>query len=93
MSNEIHPKMRQKLADYRKRKGELVPPPDYPPALDYDKPVKEHTIKDFRTGKTHVFLLYYSRQRKDMYRVTYNGKLWNESIGYTHVLAAIRKAR
>ena len=70
-----------------------LPAPDYLAILDYTKPVKEISVKDFRNGEHHVFTLFHCTKRRDMFRVEVNGKEWKKAIGYSALLAAIRKAR
>ena len=83
----------RKFHEAKARKRMSLPAPEYPPILDYENPIKEITIKDFRTGEANTMTLYYSRRRRDMFRVLVNGKEWQKSIGYSRIMAAIRKSR
>jgi len=76
----------------RARKRLAQPPPDYFDAPDCTKAVRRLLYEDFQTGRQHEFLLFISPKRIDQFRVTINGKLWKERIGWTHVLAGLRKA-
>ena len=59
---------------------------------DCSKPVRRLTYEDLLTGVRHEFLLFTSPNRIDQFRVEINGKLWKEHIGWTHILAGLRKA-
>jgi hypothetical protein len=83
----------RKLHEAKASKRMSLPTPEYPYLLDYKKPIKEITVKDFRNGETNVLTLYHCRKRKDMWRVTINGLPWKDSIGYSNIMAAIRKSR
>lgn len=66
------------------------PAPDYPPVLpslrrriviiDYDFGERTHTLDLYRTG------------RIDCYRVVADGVEWSQSLGWSRVLAGIRRA-
>ena len=83
----------RKLHEAKARKRMELPQPDYPAALDYLRPIKEITIVDHRNGERHHFVLFYCPKRRDMWRVELDGKEWRKAIGYSALLAAIRKAR
>lgn len=76
----------------KERNRSQSPPPDYFNAPDYTKAVRRLVYEDFLTGAKHEFLLFISPRRVDQFRVEINGKLWKERIGWTHVLAGLRKA-
>lgn len=59
----------------------------------YDEIIKEITIEDFEKKTTTVVTLYRSFRRKDMFNVYWNGVPWRPCIGYSHIMAAIRRAR
>lgn len=83
----------RKFHEAKARKRMALPTPEYPPLIDYDKMVKRIIIEDFRDGSKHVFELYISKRRKDMFRVVLDGKEWKSAIGYSHIMSGIRKAR
>ena len=83
----------RKLHEAKARKRMALPPPEYPAPLDYTKPIKKISVKDFRNGEHHVFVLFHCRKRRDTWRVEVNGKEWKKVIGYSGIMAAIRKAR
>jgi len=75
------------------RKRESGPAPDYPPMLRLDVPVKRIVIEDLRFGSRHELLLFISVHRRNSFRVEMDGKPWKDCIGYSRLLAGIRKAR
>lgn len=77
-------KARKRLAD---------PPPDYPAPIDYTRPVKRITVEDLRTGRRNELTLFISTRRTDQFRVQVNGEPWKEAIGYSRLMAGLRKAR
>lgn len=76
----------------RARKRIQSPPQDYFDAPDYSKPVRKLVYTDLLSGASHEFVLYIHPQRIDQFRVILNGKVWRERIGWTHILAGLRKA-
>lgn len=78
-------------AKARKRLAAL--PPEYPTTPPLGAPLKRITVEDFRLGTKHEITPYPSARRKDQFRVTVDGKAWKQSIGYSRLLAGIRKAR
>jgi len=76
----------------KERKRLASPSPDYFDAPDYTKAVRRLLYEDLQTGRKHEFMLFISPKRIDQFRVEINGKLWKERIGWTHVLAGLRKA-
>lgn len=84
-----------KSANYvaaRARRRLLAPPPDYPLCATPQQPVRKLIYEDMITGERHEFLLFISPDRVDQFRVMLDGKLWRERIGWTHILAGLRKA-
>ena len=69
-----------------------APPPEYFDDPDYTQPVRRLLYEDLQTGAKHEFLLFISPHRIDQFRVLVNGKVWKERIGWSHVVAALRKA-
>lgn len=67
-------------------------PPNYPPAIDFDRWVKQIVVRDGLSGETHVLTCFISKQRIDQYRVTVDGKPWKDRIGFSRLLAGLRKA-
>jgi hypothetical protein len=83
----------RKFHEAKARKRMALPPPEYPPIIDYGKLVKRITMEDFRDGSRHVFELFISKRRRDMWRVVLDGREWKAAIGYSYLMAAIRKSR
>ena len=69
------------------------PAPDYPTLLPLNMPIKKIIIEDFLRSSRHELLLFPSAKRCDQFRVEVDGKPWKDSIGYSRLLAGIRKAR
>lgn len=82
--NSVRAKARKRLA---------APPPDYIAAPDCSKPVRQLTITDLLTNESHTFTLFISAKRIDQYRVTVDGQPWKEKIGFSRILAALRKSQ
>lgn len=93
MSYRKTSKYRQQLAAMRAAKEALRmagPRPDYPPALpdlrrrliviDYDFGERIHTLDMYRTD------------RADCYRVVADGVEWKSRIGWSRILAGLRKS-
>jgi hypothetical protein len=84
-------KRAEQLAQMRaakERKRLEGPAPDYPAELpDLRRRV---TIEDFDTGTQHVIELH-KCDRIDCYRAIVDGKPWKARIGWSRVLAGIRK--
>ena len=82
---------RMTAARARKRMGR--PPPDYLPLPVLNVPVKRILIEDFQRGTRHELMLYPSARRRDQFRVEVDGLPWKASIGYSRIMAGLRKAR
>ncbi len=67
--------------------------PYYPAVLDYEHPVREIKVTDIKSNVCTIYVLFHCRKRRDMWRVTKNGHPWKPAIGYSHIMAEIRKAR
>lgn len=78
-------------AKARKRIASL--PPDYPALFDHSKPVRQLTIANLLTGESHTFTLFISPNRIDQFRVEIDGKPWKQQIGWSRIVAAIRKSQ
>lgn len=59
--------------------------------IDFNKPVRRLIYEDLKSGQKRQFDLYISPERTDQFKVLINGRVWKERIGWTHILAAIRK--
>jgi len=67
-----------------------LPPPDYTPELPALR--RRIVIEDFDFGhRVHVMELY-KTDRIDCYRVVADGKPWKERIGWSQILAGLRKS-
>ena len=75
------------------RKRMASPPPDYPALLDHSKPVRRLTVEDLTTGESHTFTLFISASRIDQFRCDVDGKPWKEQIGWSRLMASIRKSQ
>ncbi len=76
----------------KSRKRLHSPPPEYFDLPDYSKPVRKLLYTDLLTGESHEFVLFISPERIDQFRVELDGKPWKSRIGWTHVLAGLRKS-
>lgn len=66
------------------------PAPDYPVVLPDLR--RRIVIEDFDFGhRVHVLELHKS-DRVDCYRVMIDGQLWKKRVGWSHILAGIRKS-
>lgn len=67
-----------------------LPAPDYPAALPYLR--RRIVIEDFDFGhRVHVLELFRTN-RVDCYRVVADGTEWKERIGWSRILAGLRKS-
>jgi hypothetical protein len=75
----------------KERKRLEGPAPDYPPDLPNLRRVI--TVTDYDTGEpvTHTIELYKSN-RIDCYRAVVDGAPWKDRIGWSKILAGLRKA-
>ena len=74
----------------KERKRLEGPAPDYPVELPELRKKIIVTNYDFEEEK-HIFELYKSG-RIDQYRVLVDGELWKDCIGFSGILAGIRKS-
>ena len=87
------PEISRRMHSAKARRRMALPPPEYPSHPPLDAPLKRITVEDFRLGTKHELTLYPSARRKDQFRVTVDGKAWKQSIGYSRLLAGLRKAK
>ena len=87
------PEISRRMHAAKARKRRDLPAPDYPRPLPLDVPLKRITVEDFRLGTKHELRLYPSPARRDQFRVTVDGREWKQAIGYSRLLAGVRKAR
>ena len=84
---------RQKLASMRAGRAVAMmaePAPDYPAALPALR--RRIIIEDFDFGhRVHVMELH-KTDRIDCYRVTVDGEPWKDRIGWSQILAGLRKS-
>jgi len=84
---------RQKLAAIRAGRDSArmaAPPPDYP--VDLPALRRRIIIEDFDFGhRVHVMELH-KTDRIDCYRVTVDGEPWKDRIGWSQILAGLRKS-
>lgn len=78
------------MREAKARKRHSCPPPDYPPDLPDLR--RRIVIEDFDFGhKIHVLELHRTN-RVDCYRVVADGVEWKKRIGWSRILAGLRKA-
>jgi hypothetical protein len=66
--------------------------PDYPPMLNFEGKLRKRiTVEDFDFGVTEIVDLY-GTDRIDLYRMEVSGKVIMRRIGWSRVIAEIRKA-
>ena len=80
------------MVEAKARKRMAGPAPDYPPLLDYSKPVAEIIVANRLTGRTVFLQLYPSRRRSDAFCVTRDGQPWKRCIGSARLGRGIGKA-
>ena len=66
------------------------PAPDYPPALPELR--RQIIIRDFDFGEKIHTLDLYRTDRRDCYKVIADGVEWKERIGWSKILAGLRKS-
>lgn len=78
------------MREAKARKRLSCPQPDYPPDLPDLR--RRIVIEDFDFGhKVHVLELHRTN-RVDCYRVVADGVEWKKRIGWSRILAGLRKA-
>ncbi len=82
-ANSVKAKARKRLAE---------PPPEYWDRPDTSKPVRRLIYEDLLTNERHEFVLFISPHRIDQFRVELDGREWKQQIGWSRVLAGLRKA-
>ena len=70
-----------------------APPPEYHDCADTSSPVRRITVEDCIIGTSHTLTLYISPMRVDQFRVEVDGKPWKDRIGWSRILAGIRKSQ
>lgn len=83
----------RRMVEAKSRKRMEGPAPEYPALLPLNVPVKRILIEDFRSGTRHELVLFPSARRRDQFRVEVDGLPWKDSIGYSRIMAGMRKAR
>jgi len=86
-------KYRQQLTNMRAAKAakrEAGPSPDYPVALPDLR--RRIVIEDFDFGRRVHVLKLFRTNRVDCYRVVADGTEWKERIGWSRILAGLRKS-
>jgi len=69
------------------------PAPEYCSPNNTTRPVRKLTFEDCLTGESHTLTLYISPQRVDQFRVEVDGKVWKDNIGWSRILAGLRKSQ
>lgn len=86
-------KCRQQLAIMRAAKEAkrlAGPAPDYPPQLPELR--REIIVIDYDFGRREHRLTLYRTRRRDCYRVEVDGRPWADSMGWSRILAGLRRA-
>lgn len=83
-------KQYEKMREAKARKREQGPAPDYPVVLPKLRRIV--IVIDYDFGKRVNIMKLYRTGRIDQYRAEANGKLWRDKIGFSGILAAIRKS-
>lgn len=86
-------KVREQMARMRAAKEAkrlAGPAPDYTPDLPHLR--REIVVRDHDRGTIEHTLRLYRTNRRDCYRVEIDGKLWKERIGWSRILAGLRKS-
>lgn len=91
MKKEIRHKICERMRAAKNEKRLNSIPPEYPAELPDLR--RKIIIIDYDSGKPvrHVLDLYKS-DRIDCFKVFVDGKLWKTRMGYSRILAGIRKA-
>ena len=74
----------------KEAKRMAAPAPDYPEDLPILR--REILIIDHDFGRREHRLTLYRTRRVDCYRVEVDGKPWSDCIGWSRILAGLRKA-
>jgi len=93
MAYRVTKQRRQQLAAMRAAKAEkrmVQPAPEYPAALPYLR--RRIVIIDHDFGERIHTLDLYRTNRRDCYRVVADGVEWKERIGWSRILAGLRKS-
>ncbi len=93
MAYRVTSKRRKQLAAMRAAKAArrlAAPAPEYPAALPELR--REVIVVDYDFGRREHRLALYRTRRVDCYRVEVDGKPWSESMGWSRILAGLRKA-
>ena len=93
MPYRITRKRREQLAAMRAAKAarrEAGPAPEYPAALPDLR--REIIVIDHDFGHREHRLMLYRTHRIDCYRVEVDGQPWSDSMGWSRILAGLRKA-
>lgn len=83
----------QNCVNAKAHKRMSEPPPDYFNVPDYTKPVRQLVITDLLANESHTFTLFISPHRIDQYRVEVDGKPWKDRIGWSRIMAAVRRSQ
>lgn len=75
------------------RKRMAATPPDYPETPEHTRPVRQITISDLARNESHTFTMFISPQRVDQFRVEVDGKPWKDRIGWSRIVASIRRSQ
>lgn len=79
-----------RLREIRKQKRVHSPAPDYPVELPFLR--RRIIIINYDFGEETHILDCYRSNRIDCFRVEVDGKQWEKRIGFSRILAGIRKA-
>ena len=90
---KMTPEISRRMHAAKARKRLAAPAPEYPPLLPLNVPVKRILIEDLRLGTRHELLLFPAARRRNQFRVEVDGLPWRDSIGYSRIMAGLRKAR
>ena len=90
MKKETRHKICAKMRRARERKRLESPMPDYPIILPELR--RKIIIIDYDFGEKRYEMDLYKSDRRDCYKVVANGKVWRYRIGWSNILAGIRKS-
>lgn len=80
----------QRMVKARERKRLENDPPDYP--VEFPDLRRKIIIIDYDFGEKRYEMDLYKTNRIDCYKVIINGKIWKKRIGWSNILAGIRKS-